>query len=350
MSTPSSNPLSDIVADVDLDGVVCAAIALRSSPTAQIHFATRSSLPAVMRRVEPKVTGGVLIADLAVNRATVISVVEILESLNRDHTVEWYDTHEFEGSKSPSARADPRYAYCRLVLDPNRVAARLVQSARGSDETERLAQAAEMADMHRDPSSDPDLWNQVYLARAAISGSRADSAWLVEMARCLSVEPSRDLRSLPDLKRRATDADRRLEEAVEASWRTPTLTLNNGLVAIWVEPDVPEAARSRPGNLAGKLAWNRTAIVIVPDPISPEWVDIRARIPFFWKEVDLRVLTPVVTELGGFGSGSRGATHWNLPSTAVAEFVQAVRAASASLYGRPRGRPGRVPPKGRPKL
>ncbi len=337
--------LTSLSIDSDFDGLICAVILLRAQADARVHLANRNRLASVLSSLD---SGGerVFIADLSVNRLTWPAVEKELARLVRGRAVEWYNTHEVEGT---SAEADPRLKYARLVLKPRSVSSRLVHRAYGDARTERLAMAAEMADQRQHANADTGLWNQVYPAHIAVSAYSNDTAWLVRLIGLLSKSPEMDLRDLPEVVPRAELADKELREALADLHDKADHGFEGGLVAVWIDPDIPETVRNRRSPLTGKLAQNRTAIVAFAEESREDWLDVRGRRPWFWDSVNLRALDKAVEASGGFGSGGPGATHWDLLREAVPAFVDAVRDLAPSLHGTPRGQVGGVPPKGLPK-
>ncbi len=333
----------DIIVDADWDGLMSGVILLRMSPEARMHVGTRSELPSILSRLE-SAGGAIALADLSVNVATWPSVKGELARLSAQRPIVWYDSHEFENGEE----TDPRSGYARLVLEPGQASARLVQSDVGDQSTERLAKAAEMSDQGRSSRTDRELWKQVYLARPAISAWRHDRGWMEEIVRTLASSPGTDFRQLPALEERGIRAIDETWNAVAQIYRLPTRTYETGLVGVWVNPSVPPPVGRRPGVLAGGLAMNRTAIVAVTAEDREGWMDIRARRPRFWSEVDLRVLDPDVRGAGGHGSGSPGATHWDLPVDRLDYFLSRVEALAPRLHGEPKGRVGELPPRRQP--
>lgn len=337
--------VSDIVVDADFDGLICGAILLRANLDARVHVANRSSLPSVLASLEAG-GGRIFIADLSVNRSTWPILEKDFIRLSGSRAIEWYDTHGMEGS---GAGSDPRSKYARLVLKPRSVSSRLVQRAYGDPQTERLARAAEMADQRQHLNQDRALWNQVYPAHIAVAAYCTDTAWLIGLIELLAGNPGMDLRDLPEVVRRATVADEELRTALARVHDKANNTFEEGLVAVWIDPQLPKTVLNRRSALTGKLAYNRTAIVAFPDEARRERFDVRGRRPWFWDKVDLKALDKTVVELGGSGSGGPGATHWDLPRAAMPRLVEAVRDLAPRLHEKARGRTGGVPRRGGPK-
>lgn len=336
---------SDIVVDADFDGLTCGAILLRANWDARVHIANRSSLPLVLSSLDA-VGGRILIADLSVNRRTWPIMERDVSRLSGSRPIEWYDTHEMEGS---GAESDPRSKYARLFLNPRSVSSRLVQRAYGDPQTERLARAAEMADQRQHLNQDKALWNQVYHAHIAVAAYCTDTGWLIRLIEFLAKNPAMDLRELPEVMPRATTADEELRTALARLHDKADLAFERGLVAVWIDPRLPTSVLNQRSALTGKLAYNRTAIVAFSDDTRNEWFDVRGRRPWFWDTVDLTALDRTVLESGGSGSGGSGATHWDLPRAAMPRLLDAIRDLAPGLHGKARGRIGGVPRKGAPK-
>ncbi len=219
---------SDIVVDADFDGLVCGAILSRANPDAGVHVTNRSSLASVLSWLEP--TGErIFIADLSINRLTWPTLEKEVIRLSGSRPIEWYDTHEMEGS---GAGPDLRSKYVRLVLKPRSVSSRLVQRAYGDAQTERLARTAEMANQRQHPNQDTGLWNQVYQAHIAVSAYCTDTAWLIRLIELLSKNPSMDLRELPEVMPRAEFAEKELRKALAEVHDKASHRFEGGLVAV----------------------------------------------------------------------------------------------------------------------